>query len=99
MHTSPVQQWRVSAARCWTEHAHPHNDQAAEVGRDNGAAADSQRNHLGGGGRECSEVSQLLTPIMQQPRARRTAIQAKFSDISPEATGRKGLLILSMLIS
>ena len=38
-------------------------------------------------------------PTVQQPRARRTAIQANFSDISPEATGRKGLLILSMLMS
>ena len=38
-------------------------------------------------------------PAVQQPRPRRTAIQAKLSDISPEATGRKGLLILSMLMS
>ena len=77
--------------------ARAHNDQAAEVRRDDGAAADCQSNDLRGFGWALRQ--QLHTTQCGAARGKRTAIQANFSDISPEATGRKGLLILSMLMS
>ena len=69
-----------------------HSDELPEVGGDNSRTTGSESKHLG-------RAASVHVAQASEMTATRTATQANATLISPDATGKNGLLTLSMLMS